>query len=315
MKKIVVICVYIGELPDNYFLWLESCKQNETIDWLIISDKLSSREKIAKNIKILNFSLNDLKNLIERKLQDTIILNKAYKLCDYKPAYGLIFEDYIKEYEFWGHCDMDMIFGDFQMFFNDEILEKYEKILNNGHLVLYKNNPKINSLFKEKVVKTLSYKTVFNTNIICGFDESKKGIIGIFENFNIKNFYEKIFIDITPKMFDFREKEKGNFCYTYENGKIYKYFINNKNLTRKEYLYIHFQKRKINYLNINLNKNNKYILDNVIIPFEKNEDIRKYLYKKKYHIFKNLFKGLSFIKKEVLSSIKFKVLFLIKEEK
>ena len=45
-------------------------------------------------------------------------------MCDYKVAYGEMFQDYIKEYDFWGHCDMDMIFGE-ENFIN-EIIWNYK---------------------------------------------------------------------------------------------------------------------------------------------------------------------------------------------
>lgn len=315
MKKIIIISIYIGTLPDSYFFWLESCKQNKNIDWLIISDKLNSIEEKFSNIKVINYTLDDLKKLIEKKLGINIILDKPYKLCDYKPVYGLIFEEYIKRYDFWGHCDMDMIFGNIENFINDDILKRYSKILKNGHLVLYKNNKNINRMFQEKIKNTLYYKTVFNTSINCCFDESMKGIIGIFEALNIKSFYKKIFIDIEPSKYDFLEKDNRNCCYTYEKGNIYKYFINNENLIKNEYLYIHFQKRNINYSEVDFYKNDKYIIDNTIIPFKKEEDIKKYLNNKKNHFLKNIFKYLSFLKKNIIPSFRFKILFLTKGEK
>ena len=45
-------------------------------------------------------------------------VNSPYKLCDYKPVYGLIFDEDLQDYDFWGHCDVDLIFGDIRKFIN-----------------------------------------------------------------------------------------------------------------------------------------------------------------------------------------------------
>ena len=41
-----------------------------------------------------------------------VTLDRPYKLCDFKPAYGFIFGEYLKEYDYWGHCDIDIVWGD-----------------------------------------------------------------------------------------------------------------------------------------------------------------------------------------------------------
>ena len=30
---------------------------------------------------------------------------------DLRPAYGVLFEEYLDGYDFWGHCDLDVLFG------------------------------------------------------------------------------------------------------------------------------------------------------------------------------------------------------------
>ena len=101
----------MGELPKSFKFWLESCKNNVEIDWILITDQKIENLKSIKNIRIINSSLESLKSRFEKKLQMSISLQKAYKLCDYKPSYGLFFEEELKEYNYWGYCDMDMVFG------------------------------------------------------------------------------------------------------------------------------------------------------------------------------------------------------------
>ena len=81
-----------------------------------------------------------------------ITLSKPQKLCDYKCAYGVIFEDYIQDYDWWGHCDLDQIFGNLNMFVTEDMLRKYDKLFSLGHLSLYKNSYKNNRIFMGKIL-------------------------------------------------------------------------------------------------------------------------------------------------------------------
>lgn len=73
-------------------------------------------------------SFEKLKELVQSHFDFQISLEAPYKLCDFKPAYGDIFKDYAEKYDFWGHCDFDMIFGNLRKFFNEDKLEKYDKV-------------------------------------------------------------------------------------------------------------------------------------------------------------------------------------------
>ena len=53
-----------------------------------------------------------------------IVLNEPYDLCDFKVAYGEIFQEYLEPYDFWGFCDCDLIYGDIRHFLTEELLEK-----------------------------------------------------------------------------------------------------------------------------------------------------------------------------------------------
>jgi hypothetical protein len=113
-------------------------------------------------------------NLASRKLDLDIKLTYGYKLCDLKPAYGLIFEEYLKHYDFWGHCDLDIIWGRISHFISDDILDNFDVITTveshtAGHFTLYKNNGITIDLFRQ----TDDYKKVFvDDTLNYVFDES-----------------------------------------------------------------------------------------------------------------------------------------------
>ena len=106
MKKIIIIIPYFGKLPEIYAFWRQSALNNPSIDFLFVAD---SHIEQAENIKVLNITFEQLKNYMQKFFDFTITLPSPYKLCDFRPAYGDIFGDYIKGYDFWGWGDIDLI--------------------------------------------------------------------------------------------------------------------------------------------------------------------------------------------------------------
>lgn len=84
--------------------------------------------------------------------------------------FGLIFEDILQDYEYWGHCDFDMVFGNLQKYFDEPELINYQKFLPLGHLALYRNTDENNRRFMLNGSK-FSYRDVLKTNTPMAFDE------------------------------------------------------------------------------------------------------------------------------------------------
>jgi len=47
------------------------------------------------------------------------------KICDFKPAYGLMFADDLRDFDWWAHSDLDVIWGDIRRFVTDDILNSH----------------------------------------------------------------------------------------------------------------------------------------------------------------------------------------------
>ncbi len=245
MNKTVIIGVYFGKFPEYFDLWLKSAEYNRNVDFLIFTDQ---KMKVnIQNIRFIEITIQDMEKLASKKLEIEINLKRPYKCCDYKPVYGIIFEDYIKKYEFWGHCDFDMIFGDILSFVTEEMLNKYDKILPLGHLSLYRNTTENNNRYKMKGSKTGEYKEVFSTDKSFAFDEIR-GIYSIYKENNYPVYDKRIFADISMiyKRFRLALKDKNyyNQVFYWENGKVYRAYEENKVIKREEFIYIHFKKRK-----------------------------------------------------------------------
>jgi len=186
--RICIIIPYFGTWPGWIDYFLLSCKYNRDIDWLIFTDCPQINAN-TDNIKIINTSLNAIDNLITEKLGIQVNIKYPFKLCDFRPAYGLIFSDYIKNYDFWGYGDLDLIYGNIKYFITDQILADYDIISNHpdfitGHFCILKNKQFINELFKEGDY----YKAAFMNKKYIGFDEQIS-----FIHFNTNPRYLKFF--------------------------------------------------------------------------------------------------------------------------
>lgn len=250
MKIAMIIC-WMGEMPDYFKIWEYSCSKNPNYDFLVFTDH--PQKCRFTNVKFIKFSLKDFNNLATKKTNVKVDVKKPYKLCDFRPAYGLIFEDYLKGYDFWGHCDIDQIFGIIGNFVDDEMLEKYDKINRNGHFALYKNTKKINNLFKQSG-SLFNYVEVFQSDENFAFDEYT-GINMIIKKHNINCFFINNFADIDKGSKRYICKNHSNFkyqFYIYCDGKVFKVYYN-KGIRKKEMMYLHFQKKipKIDFQSIN----------------------------------------------------------------
>jgi hypothetical protein len=244
--KIAIIIPYFGKLPNYFPLFLKSVEYNSNIDFIFYTDqKINSS---SSNIIVNQMTFKELNLRIKENFDFPIALDTPYKLCDFKPAYGEIFHDDLVDYDFWGHCDVDMIFGDIGTFINEDILRNFDKIYEYGHLCLYRNDFNVNSLYRNTDV--IDYKKVYQNKGSWCFDE-KYGIQKIFDYHEMKTYKKLDMLDISPQHFRLQrvlDGEVKNYKYqifTYEKGHIYLVY---KNLTeelvlKKEFLYIHLQKR------------------------------------------------------------------------
>ena len=242
MLKICVVGVYFGRLPNYFNLWLKSARINNTIDFVIFTNE--EYEDLPENVQFVKFTIEELQKLASSKLGFEVCLERPYKCCDFKPAYGLLFEDYLKGYDYWGHCDFDLIWGDLRGFFDKYHLEQYDKFLPLGHLNLYRNTPENNRRFMLNGSR-ISYKTVFTHPQNYAFDETS-GIYQIFKKNGFRMFDERIFADISKIYHRFRlamnDKNYNYQIFCWEDGHIYRYYLE-KEIKRDEFLYIHFKER------------------------------------------------------------------------
>jgi len=171
MKKISLINCYFGKFPWYFPFFIKSCVTNPTIDFIIFSDAVYT-DTLPVNVRIIPLDLSAFNLMATKKLGFDISLKKAYKLCDFKPAYGVIFSEYLNGYDFWGMCDIDIILGRIREFMTEELLDEYD-VINTRHdyltgsFMLFRNTGAINNLF----TKSKDYIKVFTSDKHYCFDE------------------------------------------------------------------------------------------------------------------------------------------------
>lgn len=257
MSSIILLVIYFGDLPCWFDLWLKSCESNKNIDWLLITDD-KKKYNYPQNVKVKYMELSELKILIDKKLNIKSNVNNPYKLCDFRPTYGILFEEYINKYDFWGHCDIDLIFGDIRSFITEDILRKYDKILRRGHLSLYKNNSKVNNYYKLKS----NYIEILEDENNRVFDENS-GISETLDENGVKQYHDEFIADIVVERKKFMTTKLKNYKYQvflYYNGKVYREYLKSGKKQREEVAYIHFQKRKYYKSNIDFNIEDKFFI-------------------------------------------------------
>lgn len=259
-KACAFILPYFGRFNNYFPLFLKSFAYNTEFDLLIFTDN-DTEYSYPSNVKVFHTTLDKVREMASEKLGFNVCLNSPYKLCDYKPAYGFLFEEYIKDYKYWGHCDCDLVFGNINQLLIPLINEGYDKLFAAGHLTLYKNTEENNRRFMKAYNGRLIYKDIFTSNEICVFDEDvgENNIHRIFLEDNVKVFEKDISMNITSHFARFRHSyyspEKRRF--TWEPFKCARYYWNDGDIVEAEYdsvqqkvkytyyIYVHLQLRKM----------------------------------------------------------------------
>lgn len=258
--RVCILGVYIGKLPEYFDCWLESCGYNTTIDFIIITDQILDSH--FNNVRVFNLSLEDIGKRASKKLGFEVSLKTPFKLCDFKPAYGIIFSELFEGYDYWGYCDFDLIWGDIRKFFVEYDLASYDKFLPLGHLTLYRNTAENNVRFMDKIKGYSDYQKIYTDDRSYIFDEL--ALVKIFEKNQYSCFDKIIFADIWPskkrytlvtglKYYPSIYQEYRQRCYPvnykkqvflWEDGHVFHAYLDNEGEKKREYMYIHIQKRK-----------------------------------------------------------------------
>lgn len=280
MNSIILILPYFGKWPVWFDAFLVSVKANPTVHWLCPTD-CELPDKYPDNIQFLPTDLQTLNNHVNRVVDAQVPLNPR-KFCDLKPAYGAIFYEEIKYYDFWGFCDMDIIWGDIRKFMTEEVLSNYDIISSrkqaiSGHFSLFRNTDTLRNLYKQ----VPNYQHLFEQPKFMWFDEHKLTHFLHSNNTGLRVYWDKILCNQERGRDSHQEYYLDRWLW--KSGKM----LNTK--TQDEVMYLHFINWKRTFKNCEV----KYAdqPDSFYISYNKMHYQPHTVWQKLWNGFTNVFDG------------------------
>src|ERR1700733_7181049 len=129
----LLIVPFFGSLPE----WYDKYTPPKGYDLLLDQDLEGFKQRVRS---VLGF--------------DPDIKSGTGKPWDFRPTLGLLYAHEAKGYDFWGHTDLDCVYGDVDKWVTDDFLSNLDVHSNHNTYVcgcwaLYRNTEKVNNLFKE----------------------------------------------------------------------------------------------------------------------------------------------------------------------
>lgn len=177
MKKnsIALILPYFGKLPPYFGLFLKGL-EGKHLDVLFFSDIEVGAH--PENFKVIRMTFDEFRRLAGERLGVPVTLNGPKRLCDFRPMYGLILEDFLGEYEYIGWGDCDAVYGNKLNEFLDAMPASGFDVISSrkhwcsGPFMFTRNCAEVNNLFRkadnwEKIVDSKITDIEFFDEIGC----------------------------------------------------------------------------------------------------------------------------------------------------
>jgi len=262
MKSIAFVIPYFGAFPAWMDYFLASCRKNESIDFILFSD---NPEPVGwpENFHYHHISFDEYKKIVSDRLGISFNPTSAYKLCDIKPSLGFIHQDILQSYDFWGFCDIDVVFGDIRAFLTEKLLDEIDFFSAHGrrvagHFAFMKNEQKYNeSFFKAK-----NWRKVFEDQVHYCFDEKHFSDLYLgFKNFpkSVSKVLNWILLPLSRRALFREEFSTPELRYNWVDGSRNfpaEWYWKSGRLTNdqssREFLYLHFLKWKKEWPGLNI---------------------------------------------------------------
>lgn len=245
--SVAILSVCVGSLPGSWPLFAEGVRRNPGYTFIVYTNELpEDLESLPDNLLLKKIQLAGFRKLVYKKLGIKLVAHSTEKILDYKPLFGYLFEESLRTYTHWGHCDLNIVPGNLSVFITDRMLNQYDKILSRGHLSIYKNIPLINRAFLHSF--RINYKEILTNPVYCKFDEWH-GIGILFHELRLKVYHEEMAADIYPNSFSLRCMISQNFSsqlFVMWRGRVYQLWESDGEVQKKELVYIHFQQKRFN---------------------------------------------------------------------
>lgn len=151
-QRIAIVIPYFGRWPWWMPFFFRSCATNPDVDWLMFTDCPAPSE-VPDNVYITAISYADYCARVSHALGIAFAPPNPYKLCDIKPALGLIHADELVGYDFWAFGDLDVVYGRLRDYFTPHrladrwLLSTHHRRVS-GHLCLIRNDARMRTYFQ-----------------------------------------------------------------------------------------------------------------------------------------------------------------------
>lgn len=236
-----LVAPHFGTRPAYFPLVVKSMARNPDVHWLLLTERPVPDAPPNVTVRLCEFA--ELAARIKSHFDFDAALEQPYKLCDYRPAFGEIFREELAGYDFWGHSDLDVIFGRIRDHLPPEAFEA-DKVLFQGNFALYRNTAEAAGWYRHEVGR-ISYREVMTNPAATHFDEWG-GIYYIVEDLDVPFWHEDAIFDLSFHQYRTRaESPRGRDPrrYAWEDGEVCEYRIEGGALARRTALLIHLQKR------------------------------------------------------------------------
>ena len=265
-NRVAFVIIWVGKLPNTFDIWFQSLTNNKEFDFFLFTDQLADDKYKTENLYWNYINLQALNDLVNTKLEYNISIKNTYKIADFKPMYGLLFEEYLTQYTHWGFCDNDILLGKITHFITPNLLENYDKLFYRGHFTILKNNQNCNNLYsKSNLIESEKALSIAENTF---FDEWY-GITQIFDENKLTQFFaDKWHFNVDHNSFFIKATNLKNYFFQvleYSQGQLFQVYFDFSKLkiNKIEILYAHIEKRK--YLKNNcLEINNQKVIINAL---------------------------------------------------
>lgn len=148
--RITFLIPFLGSWPRYINLFLAGCSANTMARFLLCAECPPAAD-LPDNVLHIPMSSAEILERIRKGTGLELAAIPGHKLCDFRPFFSTAFEDLLKNSEFWGYCDIDLIFGRMNQAIDRALLESVDAFSAHpnqfvGHLTFVRNLPDINRL-------------------------------------------------------------------------------------------------------------------------------------------------------------------------
>ena len=145
-----MIIPFFGEQPDYLPLFLKSCVPATRFRFHIFSDTAPPNDT-PENVTWHKSSHEETYRRANLVTGCSAVPASLHAICNLRPFFPLMYPEAIQDAEYWGYCDLDVMFGDI-----DRVLTEFERSNADGftshwkycvgHFTFFRNNAKVNRI-------------------------------------------------------------------------------------------------------------------------------------------------------------------------